>query len=289
MTTLDLIYEVERVPLGNQKLRAMRQAIVAGGPAANAAVAFSALGGRATLATCLGSGPLAAAVNDGLSAQRVTVLDAAAPDDASLPVSSVLVTAGSGERAVVSIDGRERLARPLPELSQAVSNSRVVLCDGNYPGLALAAAREARARGVTTVLDGGSWKDVLPDLLPSVDVAICSADFGMPGVGGESAVLDALLAYGVTLACVTHGAGPVVWRTSAARGEVAVPSVAVVDTLAAGDIFHGAFCYALVTRPPETEPAALLAFAVEIASFSTMFFGSREWIAARAANSSHVG
>jgi sugar/nucleoside kinase (ribokinase family) len=285
MTTLDLIYEVERVPLRNQKVRAKRQAVVAGGPAANAAVTFSALGGSATLATVLGSGPLVEAVTTDLETQRVALVDAAESGDSALPVSSVLVTAGSGDRAVVSTDGRGRLARLRPEAGAALRGSGVVLCDGTYPELALAAAREARAHGVTIVLDGGSWKEVLPELLPLVDVAICSADFAMPGVDGEPAVLDALLAYGVRLACVTHGAEPVVWRTSAERGAIAVPSVAVVDTLAAGDIFHGAFCYAFATSAPGAHAPALLSFAAEIASYSTMFFGSREWIAARAANS----
>ncbi|MGP6156097.1 MAG: PfkB family carbohydrate kinase [Vulcanimicrobiaceae bacterium] len=285
MTTLDLIYEVESVPRSNQKLRAKRQAVVAGGPAANAAVAFSALGGAATLATALGGGPLVAAVRADLSAQRVRLVDGAAPDDTGLPVSTVLVTAGSGERAVVSIDGRDRVARLQPEARDAIAKSAVVLCDGNYPELALAAARQARAHGVTNVLDGGSWKTVLPELLPLVDVAICSADFSMPGVQGEAAMLEALLSAGIRLACVTHGAEPVVWRAPHGSGRVAVPQRAVVDTLAAGDVFHGAFCYALASSPRAAEPAALLTFAAEIASFSTRFFGSREWIAVRSANS----
>jgi sugar/nucleoside kinase (ribokinase family) len=285
MTTLDLIYEVARVPRGNEKLAAKRQTVAAGGPAANAAVTFSALGGHAVLATALGDGPLAEAAAADLRAQRVTLVDCAAAGESPLPISSVLVSAGSGDRAVVSIDARGRPVRPRAEASRAAGEGAVLLCDGNYPELALAAARAARERGIHTVLDGGSWKDVLPELLPLIDVAICSADFAMPGVHGERALLGALLARGIKLACVTHGPGPVVWRDARRSGEVAVPRAAVVDTLAAGDIFHGAFCYALVTLPSAPEPAPLLAFAAEIASFSTAFFGSREWIGAKRANS----
>src|SRR5262249_1342223 len=57
LATLDLVHTLER-PLGpDEKSVALRQDIAAGGPAANAAVTFAALGGDAVLGTAPGAHP----------------------------------------------------------------------------------------------------------------------------------------------------------------------------------------------------------------------------------------
>ena len=61
LTTLDVLHRVERSPGPNEKVTALRQDVAAGGPAANAAVVFAAMGGTARLITSMGSDPLAAA------------------------------------------------------------------------------------------------------------------------------------------------------------------------------------------------------------------------------------
>ena len=66
----------------------------------------------------------------------------------------------------------------------------------------------ADAAGVPVVLDAGSWKPVLPELLPHVTAAVCSADFALPGVAGDpDATARALLAAGPGFVAVTGGAG----------------------------------------------------------------------------------
>ncbi len=45
---------------------------------------------------------------------------------------------------------------------------------------------------------------------------------------------------------ITHGEKPIQYRSQNQSGWVNVPSVKAVDTLGAGDIFHGAFCFAIL-------------------------------------------
>jgi len=180
LCTLDIVQVVAQMPGQNEKVTALRQSVAAGGPATNASVAFACLGGRATLLTGAGRHPLADGVRADLDQVGVTLIDAAADDEAPPAVSSILVTEGSGDRCVVSVNAAGRELRPPSDLGALVDDARAVLIDGHHPALALAAARAARARGRLCVLDGGSWKDNTADLLPYVDVAVCSADFRPP-------------------------------------------------------------------------------------------------------------
>jgi sugar/nucleoside kinase (ribokinase family) len=150
----------------------------------------------------------------------------------------------------------------------------VVLLDGHHPRLALAAARAATG---PVVLDGGSWKPALPELLPLVRTAICAADFRVPG---EEAVAPALRRHGVGEVAITAGPGPVRWWAGADAGSVPVPAVAVVDTLGAGDAFHGAYAWAVAARPDAELPAALR-FAAGVAAVRCGVAGPRAWLADR--------
>ena len=66
LATLDLVHRVAAPVGANEKVTALRQDVVAGGPAANAAATFAALGGRARLITALGLHPLGLTARDDL-------------------------------------------------------------------------------------------------------------------------------------------------------------------------------------------------------------------------------
>ncbi len=100
LTTFDVVHYVERFPRADEKIEAVERWMGAGGPAANAAAAFAALGGQATLVTAIGGGEFATPAVDDLSKLGVDVIDVA--DGGSLPMSSAVVD-GAGRRTVVSL------------------------------------------------------------------------------------------------------------------------------------------------------------------------------------------
>ena len=288
LATLDVVQTVDAVPTPNEKVVATGLLVAAGGPAANAAVTCAALGVPSRLVTRIGDGPLAAAVRDDLVAHGVDVLDVAAAGSTP-PVSTVLVTRGTGERAVVSVNGT--LAGAGGEVpDRAWDDVVVVLVDGHHLDLALACATTARRRGVPVVLDGGSWKPGLEALVALTDVAVLSADFAVPGASGDA--LTDVRRMGPGLVARSRGAAPIEVLDVGERFTVPVPTVDVADTLGAGDVLHGALVawLAALVRGGGGSAAMgalawpdALAWAARVASASCAAPGARWWIADAAA------
>ncbi|WP_306363853.1 PfkB family carbohydrate kinase [Nocardia sp. CC227C] len=277
LATLDIAYAVQRYPEEDTKVRADGMFLGAGGPAANAAVAYAGLSGRTpNLITALGKHVLAEPIREDLRAHRVAVVDTAPGRTQRPPVSSIVVAAGAGSRTIVSMDGSEQ-RDPLPAPDAAHwAEAAVVLVDGHYPELALHTAAAARRHGIPVVLDAGRWRDIHHDLLPLVDIAICSAAFAPPDTApGTDAVLDRLVALGPRAVAISRGERPIRYATVAGRGEVPVRTGRAVDTLGAGDILHGAFCHFLSVEP---DFVTALRRAADIATLSCRYPGTREWL-----------
>ncbi|WP_428936248.1 PfkB family carbohydrate kinase [Streptomyces sp. ACT015] len=280
LCTLDVIQLVDHVPGPDEKLAAIDQSVAAGGPATGAAVTFAHLGGAATLLTAIGAHPLGAAAAADLTRLGVRVTDLAPGASRPPAVSSVLVTAATGTRAVASTNARGHRLHPPADLDRSVAACDLVALDGHHRELALAAARAGRAAGRTTLLDGGSWKDGTPELLPFVDVAVCSADFRPPGTRTPAQTLRYLRGHGVGWAAVSRGGAPLLWAGPGGGGAVEVPRTPVADTLGAGDVLHGALAHHLASRGELTDEkfAGALRGACEVASRACASFGTREWM-----------
>lgn len=272
-STLDLVYACARFPEPDGKVDAEVGYMTGGGPALNAAVAFAGLGGRARLYSAIGEGVFADWVRGDVGGQGVELFDAAAGEAGVLPVSSVVLTGAA--RAIVN--------QPLPDRSHALPDAAierlfdvppaVVLSDGHLPELAVPVLRRAREAGIPTVLDGGSWKPWTAELLPWIDMAVVSSRFRPPEAGDD---VIGFLRGRLAAAAVTNGPHPIRWSAGPASGEIRPPSVPAIDTLGAGDIFHGAFCHALAAGG---DFAASLATASAVAARSCVSYGPRRWIA----------
>ena len=265
LCTVDLVQRVTELPSPGEKVQSLSVEMAAGGPATNAAVAVAALGGRARLATVLGTHPLARLAAEDLSSCGVELIDLLPDREAAPAVSAVSVRAGDGERTVVSRNAVGVLAPAHVDLTDA----DVLLLDGHHPEPALRAAQAARAHGIPVVLDAGSWKPTLAELLSYVDVCACSATFASPEPLTNPVVVR------------TNGAAPVSWTAGAASGEVEVPPVTVRDTAGAGDVWHGAFALAvgrLGRVPTAADVPALVAYANRAAGVRIQHEGARAWV-----------
>ncbi|MGC4175047.1 PfkB family carbohydrate kinase [Demequina sp.] len=283
LTTWDVVHLVSRLPSTDEKVAALDFFTAAGGPATNAAVAAAWLGSRPTLVTALPDHPASALIADDLARCGVE-LDIAASYEGAPITASIMVTQSTGERAIVSPTGAATGEQPVIHRFPVTQNMFSLLIDGYFPSLSLPLAKSARNQGIPVILDAGSFKPYSHDLLLNVDVAVTSAVFEPPGTGrNPEAVFAYLRARGVMWAAITRGHDSILYMCPGGSGEVAVPTVdGVVDTLGAGDFFHGALAHRIATqglsgdRFPED-----LAFAADVVARSLTTFGTRAWLSQR--------
>ncbi len=290
LTTLDLIYQVIEPPKPNQKLVALDYTASAGGPATNAAVAFGALGGRASVLSVVGCHPMTQLIGADLQQCGVSLLDLDPAWSESPPVSSIIVTKATGDRAVISINAAKLQATPAQIPADVLQGVDIVMIDGHQIAVGTAIAEQARALHIPVVLDGGSWKPGLETVLPLVNYAVCSANFQPPRCETQADVVAYLKNLGLAHIAITQGDQPIWYGDSAGdspletlrehftnrdqTGTIPVPKIQPVDTLGAGDIFHGAFCYFIL----QTNFVEALKKASAVAARSCLSFGTRQWM-----------
>jgi sugar/nucleoside kinase (ribokinase family) len=275
LSTVDISYTVGEIPRRDQKISVPGQRIAAGGPAANAAMTFALLGGRAGLVTAVGSHPLGTIIRDDLDRHSVALHDLVRRRKETPPVSSLLVLRDTGERTVISANAAIFSPLRAEFNSRWLSGASIVLVDGHYMPLCIAAARAAHQRAIPVVLDSGSWKKGMAGLLRYIDIAICSNDYRPPGCRDVRDVLEFFAARRIRQFAITHGASGIRFVDGGNRGTIAIEKIRAVDTLGAGDIFHGAFCY-YACRPGYSFRNALAA-AARVATLSCRYPGTRSW------------
>jgi len=203
-----------------------------GGPAAVATLTVAALGGRATLFARRGEDPWGTWLAGRLEAAGVHTRMVVG---GRTPVSAVLVTP-DGERFIFPYRGE--LPAHLPEnWPREVEEADVVLSDTRWPEGARAVFTRARSAGKPCVLDLDSGEEEALGLARLATHVIASEE-AEKALGGLEA-LGAL--FPEAFVAVTRGRWGVAW----AEGSLPALPVEAKDTTGAGDVFHGAFAWAL--------------------------------------------
>jgi sulfofructose kinase len=279
IATLDYVYSVETMPTRGEKYRSRGLAVVGGGCAGNASVAVARLGGRCWLATRLADDLTGDQIVADLASEGVETRFAHRVAGLRSPVSAILVDA-EGERMVISYSDPampetvEWLPQRLPE------GAGSVLADTRWGEGALAALKLAREAGVPGVLDGDR-KPPHDDLVATASHVAFSAQ-ALRELSGEEDPRLGLAKIGSDVSswlAVTLGKEGVLFLD---KGEVAhIPAFAVetVDTLGAGDVWHGAFALALAEGQDERRA---IRFASAAAAIKCTRFGGRTGAPGRA-------
>jgi len=274
LTTVDIQYFVDVFPEANKKVKADAPKIFVGGPAANAAVAFSSLNDGAFLISLVGENSFSDFIMKDFQDHNFQFIDLSS-DENNQPVIASVVTSGNGERNIFTHHPVVVGTRLQPKQILDNIEPEIILLDGFYPEFGIALAREAKKRRIPVVLDCGSWKPQFQELLPLADVVICSSDFHPPTSSSTKEVCDFLEKFGIKRMAISRGEKSILCRENGNEKEIAVENVNAADTLGAGDFLHGAFCYYYLF---ERQFITALEKASRIASFSCKFKGTREWL-----------
>jgi sugar/nucleoside kinase (ribokinase family) len=147
-----------------------------------------------------------------------------------------------------------------------------LLVDNHFPDYVIPICAAGRARPVPIVLDVDKPAASDDELFKLATHAIFSAEAlrATTGVADLAAGLAHASGFCPGFVAVTDGANGAFWRTRDATGHAPAFAVEAIDTLAAGDVFHGAFALALAEERAEGEA---LRFASAAAGLKCARFG----------------
>ncbi len=254
--TIDQIFYVDSVPAPSAKISANEFVITGGGVAANAAVAIQRLGGMATYWGRVGQDSWGDQVLVMLAKEGVNIQYLRQLAGYRTKVSTVLIDS-QGERLVVSAQpqGYPDVIDWLP--LDKVSEADAVSVDTRWVGGAQALLDKASQYALPSVLDGDSGDAaVVKRLVQAATHPVLSEPMlaKLSGTAIDSttvgAALEKLFGGRNAIVGVTLGSKGVYWFDGQSAQHVPSPKVVVVDTLAAGDTWHGALALALAQNQP---------------------------------------
>lgn len=275
LTTVDIQYFVDEFPEPNRKIKTHKPNIFIGGPSANAAITHSFLGGSSTFITCIGNNHFSQFIGSEFETYDVVVCDLAKDKNFSPIIASIVTTLKNGDRSVISHYPQPILLDENQLREMSFNDYKSLMIDGFYPEAALILCERAKKNGIPVILDGGSWKPHTKDLLKFVDIAICSEQFLPPECKNPVETMIFLQQMGIKKIAITRGEKDLLSNENGNCKSLAIKSIKAIDSLGAGDVFHGAFVY-FFNQNEEFEDS--LRKASITASFSTLFKGTREWM-----------
>jgi sulfofructose kinase len=244
----DIVMRVQNFPAPGAKVSASDFIITGGGCAANAAVAIAHLCGRAGFAGPLGGGDdqVSNRIIADLNAEGVDCSGAVRIDGGTASVSLILLDA-EGEKSIATRRGVQ-LGNVLPrDADRLVADVDAVLVDNRFPDFVTAVCRAAQARKIPIVIDLDLTTKPDDPLLALGTHVVASAEalHGTTGVSDYGAGLQRLAEHVSGFLAVTDGPNGVYWLDGGNLRYMPAFKVKAIDSLGAGDAFHGAFTLAL--------------------------------------------
>lgn len=241
------------------KVKMLSHAILGGGPAGNSTAAAATLGMSAAFIGTVGDDADGRMILETFSRQGVDSSMVAIRKGATSAIAYLWIDEKTGARSCAwTREGLAELSADeiTPEIADAIRHAKVLHLDGHNAEGAIAAAKIAKAAGVTVMYDAGTIRSGMEEILPLADLLICSGEFAVSvAAGRESLITDGYTEEEVEAAVRTlyakyHPA--VCGATMGVRGSMcfdgenmvrcpAFPVEKVVDTTGCGDLFHTGF------------------------------------------------
>lgn len=270
--TMDTIFRLAELPAGPGKFIPLEAVEVAEGMAAAQAATIARLGGDVALWASAGDDAIGDRLIAQISGEGVDTSRVRRVPGARSGFSTIFMDL-SGERMIVPKYDADLMAAPAgaPDLSGFAA----VMADVRWPGAAELALRAARQAGIPAILDADVGpREVIERLVGLASHVVASEGGAALVTGGETPQISAgrLSASHPGFIAVTAGEKGCWWGEGGTVRHTPAPAVEAVDTLAAGDVFHGAFAYGLVEG---WAPEQIIAFASAAAAIKCTRFGGR--------------
>jgi sugar/nucleoside kinase (ribokinase family) len=274
MPVRDLTFRIAELPLRGFKVNASHFEEIAGGNALNAAIGIVRLGGRASICGPMGDVRETSSryIFDRLAHEGIDTRHIVHMPNLVTPISNIMIDP-SGERTIVTFRDPGLWKVKLPDADTLLRDCAAILTENRCAEFCTDLCAEARRRGIPVVVDVDRAMSLREGLLTASSHLIFSSEAlqATAGVADDAAALKKVAKLTPSFLAGTRGPRGTIWLD--ARGELketpAFP-VHTVDTLGAGDIFHGAFTLA-ITEGADVPTA--LRFASAAAALKCTRFG----------------
>lgn len=272
----DTLISVPSFPTEDTKIKATSIKRCGGGPCATGLVAASKLGGNCSyigLGTNDDAGVflLSDFKKYGVCTKNVTMLDG------YLSFSSyVILSENNASRTCVFDRGNIPVWTPTAKQIKEIEAADVLMVDGNEMVAAAEAVKIARNSNTKVLYDAGGLYDGVEDLLKYTDILIPSEEFALGFTKAEDAESAAKILYerfSPEVVVITQGKeGGVLYNGTEIKKYNSFV-VDAVDTNGCGDVFHGAFAFA-VTKNLDYYDACI--FSSAVSALKCKKIGARE-------------
>jgi sulfofructose kinase len=274
MPVRDLTFRIQQLPGRGSKVHATHFEEICGGNALNAAIGIVRLGGRASVCGPMGDSREASSkymferlAHEGIDAQHLVHMPGLVT-----PISNILIDP-SGERTIVTFRDPELWKVQLPSPDILLEDCAAILTENRCAEFCTDLCTEAVRRGIPVIVDVDRTMSMREGLLTASTHLIFSSEAlqATAGIADDGEALKKIAKLTPSFVASTQGAQGTLWldEHQELQRTAAFP-VHTVDTLGAGDIFHGAFALA-VTEDQELRQA--LRFASAAAALKCTRFG----------------
>jgi len=249
LNATDTLLIVPHFPAYAGKVPFVEEMLSPGGQVASAMVACAHLGLRTKYVGAMGDDErgriqIESLQGTGINLDHVLIRPGCANQSAY-----IIIDRSTGERTVLWRRDECLKIRPEEITEDMIACARLLHIDGHDTPSVARAAQIARRHGIPVTIDVDTIYHGFEQVLPNVDYLIASSEFPHAWTG-ESDPFKALEAiqseYGMKVAAMTLGAHGALALEEGRFHYAPAFVVNCVDTTGAGDVFHGAFCYAVL-------------------------------------------
>jgi sugar/nucleoside kinase (ribokinase family) len=275
LNATDTLLIVPHFPAYAGKVPFQEEIVSPGGQVASALVACARLGLRAKYIGAIGDDERGRIQMASLEGTGVNLDHVRLRKNCPNQSAYIIVDRSTGERTVLW--RRDDCLRIDPEeiTPEQITCARMLHIDGHDTAAVARAASIARANGIPVTVDVDTIYHGFDRVLPNVDYLVTSSEFpaAWTGVADPFQALETLQQeYGMKVAAMTLGAHGALALVDGQFVYEPAFVVNCVDTTGAGDVFHGAFCYAVLQGMPMRD---VLEFSNAMAALNCTALGAR--------------
>jgi sulfofructose kinase len=275
LNATDTLLVVSHFPAYGGKVPFLQEILSPGGQVASAMVACARLGLRAKYIGTIGDDERGRVQMESLTGSSIDLSHVQLRPNCGNQSAYIIIDQSTGERTVFWSRPECLAITPEEITPEQITCARMLHIDGHDTPAVAHAARLARQNGIPVSVDVDTIYPGFENVLPNVDYLVASSEFP----GRWTRIEDPFRAlekiqndFGMKVAAMTLGAHGALARVDGQFVYAPAFVINCVDTTGAGDVFHGAFCYAVLQNMPIDEA---LEFSNAMAALNCIGVGAR--------------